>query len=390
MEVNHKDRAHSELGASSSKRWMSCPSSVALSRDIPDKTSAFASEGTCAHEVCDIALNEGKDAREYIGNVYEGVTVTEEMAEHVQLYLDYVRNAAEGKELSVEERIDLSFVDPRMFGSNDAAIYEPYGTLEIIDFKYGKGVEVFPEENPQLMYYALGAAHGGEYMEVKMTIIQPRVDNPIKSWTVPYERIEQFQQELVEAVERVDSGIESFELGDHCKFCKAKAICPAQKNKAMEVAKMDFAEAVPTGPASLPEPNKLSDQELKNVLDHAKLITDWITSVEGYALGQLEAGKKIDGYKLVKGRSYRKIADEQKFIEDTHLFYGDKIFKPRQLETIGKLTKLVGKEELEKHITYTEPKKTIAPESDKREAITPTIVEDFGKYINTSYDDMEF
>ena len=390
MEVNHKDRAHSELGASSAKRWMNCPSSVVLSRGIPDKTSAFASEGTCAHEVCDIALNEGKDAKDYVGNVYEGVTVTEEMAEHVQLYLNYVRQASEGKELSVEERIDLSFVDPRMFGSNDAAIYEPYGTLEIIDFKYGKGVEVEAENNPQLMYYALGAAHGGEYMKVKMTIIQPRVENPIKSWTVPYERIESFKQELLDAVERVDSGIESFELGDHCKFCKAKAICPAQKNKAMEVAKMDFAEVVPTGPASLPAANTLSDSELKNVLDHAKLITDWITSVEGYALAQLESGKKIDGYKLVKGRSYRKIQDEERFIQENELFYGDKIFKPRQLETMGKLTKLIGKEEIEKFITYTEPKKAIAPESDKREAITPTIIEDFQQFINTSYDDMEF
>ena len=189
--VNHQDRAHSSLGASSASRWLACPSSVALSEGIVEKESQFASEGTCAHEIADMALTNNKNAADYIGQEFEGHVVTKEMADYTQMYIDYVREAGDGKEVSIEERVSLAFIDERMFGSNDAIIYEPYGQLEVVDLKYGKGVEVLPENNKQLMYYALGAAQGGEYSSVKMTIVQPRVDNPIKSWTVPYGVIEE-------------------------------------------------------------------------------------------------------------------------------------------------------------------------------------------------------
>lgn len=391
--VNHQDRAHSNLGASSASRWLACPSSVALSEGIVEKESNFASEGTCAHEIADLALSNDKNAEDYIGEEYEGHIVTKEMADYVQTYIDYVREAGKDREVSIEERVSLAFIDDRMFGSNDAIIYEPFGQLEVIDLKYGKGVEVLPENNKQLMYYALGASHGGEYSSVKMTIIQPRVDNPIKSWTVPFQVIADYAEELREGVERVDSGEDIFATGDHCRFCKAKAICPQQKKQAQEVARMDFSEVVPTGPASLPAPESLSDTELKNVLDHAKLIKDWLSSVEVHALAELESGKKVEGYKLVAGRSVRKLDDVQGFIDTFEPIYGDAIYQPRKVIGVGALEKLVGKKEANDFLVKPPANNTIAKESDKRKEVQPKHMEDFKEFINNEEDDfssMEF
>ena len=380
--VNHKERAHSELGASSASRWLACPSSVSLSEGIEEKESNFASEGTCAHEVADITLSTGGHTEDLIGNVYEGHTVTKEMSDYVDTYVQYVREAGKGKEMSIEERIDLSFIDPRMFGSNDAIIYEPYGTLEIIDLKYGMGIEVSPENNKQLMYYALGAAQGGEYSHVKMTIVQPRVSNPIKSWTVPYSVIEAYAEELKQGVEKVDSGEDYFSIGDHCRFCKAKAICPATKAKTQELARLDFADHMPVKKESFPNPSDLSNIEISRVLEHSKAIQEWLKSVSVYALNQLEVGRKIDGYKLVAGRSVRVLTNPKEFEAEFGAIYGDAIYAPKKLIGIGDLEKLVGKKGAAPFLSKPEASNTIAPVSDKRKEVLPRIKEDFKEFIN--------
>tara|TARA_R110000744_G_scaffold371682_1_gene482842 strand:+ start:2279 stop:3472 length:1194 start_codon:yes stop_codon:yes gene_type:complete len=381
-EVNHTDRAHSNLGASSASRWLACPSSVNLSEGIEDQSSSFATLGTCAHEVCDMALTQGKDASHFIGNTYEGHVVTKEMADHCQLYVDYVTKQAEGKELSVEERVNLHFIDPRMFGSNDAIIYEPHGTLEVIDFKYGAGIEVLPENNKQLMYYALGASHGGEYTHVKMTIVQPRIDNPIKSWTVPFKVIADYAEELRRGVERVDSGVDLYEVGEHCRFCKAKAVCPQNKRNAQELARVDFADHITVKEESFPIPSTLSNAELSKVLEHAKNIKDWLKAVEVHALNELELGREIEGYKLVAGRSIRKLTNPVEFETEFGAIYGDDIYTPKKLKGTGELEKLIGKKEVAPFFTKPPASNTFAPIADKRKEVIPQVKEEFAEYIN--------
>jgi hypothetical protein len=392
--IDHSARAHSSLGASSASRWLACPSSVALSEGIVEKESNFAAEGTCAHEVADLALNNDKNAVDYIGDEYEGHVVTKEMADYVQTYIDYVREAGKGKTVSIEERVSLAFLDERMFGSNDAIVYEPFGTLEVIDLKYGKGVEVLPENNKQLMYYALGAAHGGEYANVKMTIVQPRVDNPIKSWTVPYSVIADYAEELRMGVERVDSGAELFASGEHCRFCKAKAICPQQKKQAQELALVDFNAHIVTTDDSLPSPSNLSATEIKNILDHAKLIKDWLSSVEVHALNELEAGREVEGYKLVAGRSVRKLVNPEEFEKQFGAIYGEAIYQPKKLIGVGQLEKLVGKENAKPFLIKPPANNSIAKATDKRREVLPKVNEEFKEFIKPegvqSFDTMEF
>ena len=168
-EVNHKERAHSSLGASSASRWMACPASIPLSEGIEDSTSVYAEEGTAAHEVCEMLLKG-----EILPESLNGFNVDHEMIEHCMMYVDYINERSEDAEVYIEERVDLSHIDPSMFGTNDAAIYRPFKTLEVIDFKYGQGLAVDAEENVQLMYYALGMVKDMDVEKVKMTIIQPR------------------------------------------------------------------------------------------------------------------------------------------------------------------------------------------------------------------------
>ena len=330
----------------------------------PEKESPFAAEGTCAHELAEAALVQEKPCSDFIGDTFEGWEVTEEMAEYVQTYVDYVRKASEGenKDVIIEERFDLSHIREGMFGSNDACIMEQYGTLEVIDLKYGKGVTVSPEENKQLMYYAIGAAHGGDFKDVKLTIIQPRVEDPIKSWTTSMDRLRKFEGELGVAVDATKVASDPV-VGDHCRFCRAKAICSAKMDQAREIAKVDFQATVPIAKESLPSPESLTVENLHKILRHSKEVTDWLKSVQEYAKHRLENGHYIEGYKLVEGRTNRKIENE----EELHMAYGDDIYN-KKLKTLKDLKAIAGKD-LDQFLYKPKGGPTMVPEDDKRPAI---------------------
>lgn len=377
----HSERAHSQWGASSAYRWMACPGSVRLSELAPEQESSpYAAEGTCAHELAERCLLDRKDAEHFIGVEFEGYEVTEEMAKYVQIYVDYVKQASEGedKDVLIEEKFDLSHVREGMFGSNDACILEHFGTLEVIDLKYGKGIEVEAKNNKQLLYYALGAARGGDFTEVKLTIVQPRVENPIKSWTTSMDTLSKFEEELGRAYDATLVENPKYASGDHCRFCPAIAMCDTKRRDAQATARMDFGLETPKSDSSLPAPEQIDDEVLKRVLDHADEIKQWINSVEGYALHLLKIGKEVPGYKLVKGRANRKVKDEKALLAAM----GDEIYE-HKLKGIGKLEQRFGKAEIAPYLYKPEPKLTIAPESDKREEVKP-----HNPFIN--FDDMEF
>ncbi|MEE0229455.1 MAG: DUF2800 domain-containing protein, partial [Peptococcaceae bacterium] len=170
---------HALLSASSASRWLNCPKSVRLTEDIPDgESSSFAAEGTLAHAIAEDYLREyttgkGRTIEDYVvpekfkGNplFYEG------MYQDVTPYLEYVTEAFESKSrvatLDIEARLDFSKYVPSGFGTGDAVIIDN-GTLEICDLKFGKGVLVEAENNPQIMLYGLGALHVYDYIfEIK-------------------------------------------------------------------------------------------------------------------------------------------------------------------------------------------------------------------------------
>lgn len=349
---------------------MTCPASVAMSEASPEQApNKFAEEGTAAHELSEACFEHNKDAKEFIGDDFNGFEVTEDMAVNVQVYVDYVRKQSKGefKELSIEETFELDFVKEGMFGSNDACIYEEYGELEIIDLKYGMS-EVQAKDNPQLKYYALGAARGGDYSHVKLTIVQPRLlRNKIKSVTMTMKELEKFETELRIAAEATEDPNAKMVMGSHCKYCRAKATCPLQKETALAIVKEDFT-ANPI--VDLPKPNELPLKVITQILDNKDMIMEWFKSVDAYATAiAIGEGKVPPSYKLVRKKTNRKVEDPNKIIDDFSDIYGDDIYD-KKLLPLGKLEKLIGKDNLADYVIKPKGEIILVPESDKRVQLT--------------------
>ena len=395
-----EERAHATLGASSSKRWINCPGSVRLSEPFPDTTSKYAIEGTLAHGLGEICLStEAGEPHEWVGQTIttdgiEGV-VTEEMATAVTVFVDEVREilrgyTADGLEptLSLEERFSLEPLGPPapMFGTADVTIWAG-DHLRVVDYKHGQGIVVEAEGNTQLMYYALGAvvAAGRLPRTVEVTIVQPRAphpDGPVRSYMFSRQDLIDFKNMLFAAAEATQADDAPLNAGDWCRFCKAAPVCPAKKAQAESVAMTVFADDVER-PAP-PEPETLTDEDLAMVLEQGGDIMQWIRDVEAYALGRMEDGHTIPGYKLVRGRSNRRWIDEEGASNylgrkgvSADQRYTKKLVSPNAAE---KALRSLGHDItfLEKFWEKPEGAIKIAPEADKRPAIPPAAERVFG------------
>ncbi len=242
---------HSKIGGSGAHRFWECPGCINKAdevRALPDyepSVSKYASEGTVAHIVCELCLKNDEDADDYIGEVFEAdnifITVTQNMADAVQLFLDNVRGTVANEfgtnksYLAIEKNFALSNVDPEAFGTNDACLHIPFHKLIVWDYKHGKGVVVEVEFNKQLLYYALGALEGkGDVEEVEIRIVQPRAphkEGKIRTRTYPVEKLALFEIELKQKVEATKDPNAPRKGGDWCKFCEGYKICSeASKN----------------------------------------------------------------------------------------------------------------------------------------------------------------
>lgn len=383
------NRKHSELGASISHRWIECPGSVRLSRGQKQTDNVHAQAGRAAHTVAEQCLTYGGDADRYLGDmvkVADGedgpvlVEVTEEMVYAVQMFVDYCRltlRSVQGERHWVEKQFNLSaFGRDDMFGTTDFASYNPAPKqLEVVDLKYGQGVVVEAVGNPQLRYYALGAAlELGKLVEietVKITIVQPRASHPdgfIRSETLSLMELLDFAGELMVAAEKTDAPDAPLVPGSHCRFCPALAVCPAQRKQAQALAQVAFADMPVSAP---PEPSVLPDEVLGDLLSKTPILVDWVGALQKEAEHRLLAGRNIPGMKLVEKRPTRKWVDEEKivaFLKGKGLFdeeiYQQKLKSPAQIE------KLVGKKELPTDLV--EKKSSgykLAPSSDPSPAI---------------------
>jgi RecB family exonuclease len=376
---------HSEIGASSSKRWFECPASVKLSEGVERSESVYAAEGTAAHELAEKCLVENKDAKTYLKEEINGFKVTQEMAEAVQVYVDDVerRRGAHG-EVSVEERFSLDWIDPELFGTNDCCIIDPLGRLTILDYKHGKGIPVEADGNPQLLYYALGAARGIEVSEITLVVVQPRCDHPngyIREWTITPEYLKQFEDELIQRVNDVKKARKAKDVykftkaGNHCRFCPAAGFCKTLKEEAYATAAQDF-EVVEVTEETLPKPSELTGEQIEEILNKAPLIEGFVKAVREYAHSCMDKGVKVPGYKLVKKRSNRKWGDEGAVIEEFSPLFGDEIYEKKIL-TPAKLEKIVGKEAVKEFTITPDSGNTMAKEDDKRPAVNPAIIDEF-------------
>lgn len=370
---------HAKLSPSSAYRWMECPGSIRLCEGIPSYESPYAAEGTAAHALAEQCLNTGKNAQDFMGGTIEGYEVTQDMADAVQEYVDLIREEKGNKVLMVEQPFKI---DTDLWGTNDACILEPWGVLDVYDYKHGAGKDVDVFMNSQLMIYALGAIGSNNskcFESVRMTIVQPRTPGEtIKRWEATVEELMDWREKVMNpAVIRArEAGIDPekyLKAGEHCQFCDALPICPQVQRDAMELAKTDFS-----GPTlTLPNPETLGEDELGKIIAFSKILANWAKEAKAYAQRLLESGVAVPGYKLVAKKADRKIIDEEAFIREFYPQYKDQIYKDPELKGITDLEKLVGKKAFALHTHKPETGVTMAPESDKREAVASSAQIDF-------------
>lgn len=379
--------SHALLSPSASHRWLHCTAAPRLEEGIKDEGSDYAAEGTLAHAYCAMKLKEflglpTDGEKEEIAALQEKYG-TGEMSEYTDTYATIVLekfNAARAvtpdAQLLVETRLDFSDYVSEAFGTADAIIIAD-GTMEIIDFKYGKGVKVSAVENPQMMIYALGAyaRFAFEYRidNLRATIVQPRIDN-LSEYEITVEELTSWASNvLTPAAEKAYKGEGPQTPGSWCQFCKVKNQCRALADKCKAAVAVD--------------PKLITPEELaKDVLPMVPIVKTWISGVEEFALAQALSGVQLPGWKIVEGRSIRKITDTDSVADAlTKSGYTQSdIYKPIEMRTITELEKLVGKKQFAalcgEWVNKPQGKPTLAPESDKRKAIDP-IADDF-KGIN--------
>lgn len=372
--------AHAKLSASGSHRWLNCPASVSREEALPESTSVFAEEGTAAHELAEACLAKNLDAYQFLGQTFNGFEVDQEMADAVQMYLDYVRDQ-EGHKL-FEQRVDFSLWVPGGFGTCDCFVLNS-DIATVADLKYGKGVRVDAEDNTQMMLYALGCLSDFEFMfntieTFKLVIVQPRMDH-ISEWEISRDDLLAFG-DVVEKRAKLALGESPTAIPGEkqCRFCNAKATCRELAEHCLQTAAEGF-ESVEQ-PIVVKDPQKLDNTEIAALLPQLKLLESWVKALEAYALAELEQGREVPGHKLVEGRSIRKWADEdaaEQALRGSKLkvaeIFTKKLVTPTQAE------KLLGKNHplLDELVVKPKGKPAIAVESDKRPAIEIDVTDGF-------------
>nr|DAM52704.1 MAG TPA: PD-(D/E)XK nuclease superfamily protein [Caudoviricetes sp.] len=367
---------HALLSASASKQWLNCPPSARLCADKDDRASPYAQQGTDAHELCEYKVLKaiGQTLTDPIENLdfydAEMENCTEEYRNYVIEQLEGAKSFCKDPVILVEQRLDFSKWVPEGFGTGDCIIVAD-DVLHIIDFKYGLGVLVEAENNPQMMCYALGALdiYDGIYdiKTVKMTIFQPRRDNISTFEMNKKDLINWADNILSPAAKLAYEGTGEFKAGDHCQFCKVKADCRKRAEYNLELAKYDFEM-----------PANLEDTEIAAILPRADELVAWVNDIKEYALQQALSGTVYDGYKVVEGRANRKYTDE----DAVAYAVKDAGFDPFEKKLIGitAMTSLLGKtkfnELLGDLVEKPQGKPTLVPISDKRQALN-TAKDDF-------------
>ncbi|MGE4214123.1 MAG: DUF2800 domain-containing protein [Anaerotignaceae bacterium] len=373
---------HAKLSASGAKKWLNCPGSIVLEAQIPEVESDYAKGGTTAHALGEakIRLATKEVTRAKYHKAIKDLEITEDMEQYTDDYRDFVierfnlaKSVTPDATLLLEQRLDYSQWAPGGFGTGDVVIIAD-GTIEIIDLKYGKGVEVEAEDNPQLKLYALGALTAFDYLydikSITMTIYQPRMDNISSCEMLVEDLLEWANTEVVPRAKKADSDTEEFCTGKHCEegFCNARPICRAYAEKQLEAAVYDFKL-----------PSALSVDEIADILEQAESLAKWATLIKDYALDQaVNHGVTYPGYKIVEGRSNRAWSVDDTLVAAQLIGkgYRDDDIWPRKLKGITAMEQLLSKKTfkdiLGDLVIKPQGKPTLVPFDDKRPEINST------------------
>lgn len=352
---------HARLSASRAERFIRCPGSVTLEETagIDSGESEFAAEGTVAHAVGEWCLREDADAFMRVGDVIDGIEVTPDMARHVQVYVDYVRqlHAKHGGDLLIEVNLDNPEVHKDFGGTFDAAIVTEDGDIYAVDFKYGAGIVKEAEGSEQLMYYGYGLMFALDVIPdaLHLTIVQPRAyhaDGPIREWPTTGDAIlEWAETTLIPAMNRVDNDPDAYEAGEHCRFCTAKLSCPL-----MNAAADDAVEEKET--------QSVTDDELARRYEQTTILRMYIKAVEDECYRRAMAGNTVPGTKLIYGRSSR---EWKEGAEETIIAkLGEDAYTTPQLKSVAQVEKLPGGKELVAEFAFKKEGNPILVNADKQ------------------------
>lgn len=365
--------AHAVLSPSSAERWLHCTPSARLEAKEKDAGSIYAQEGTLAHAIAEVKLKEysgkltKKAAEDELLKLQKSDLFYTGMMDEIQEYVDFCiasKNAmAPDAVMGVEERLDLSAYAPDSFGTGDCILIDQR-RIHIIDLKFGTGQVVDVVENPQLKLYALGAYRAWGFIfetikEVWITIAQVRLGN-IETYKIPVNDLLAWGEEIRPRAKMAYRGEGEREPGAWCRFCKVKTTCRKR------------TEWLLNGVNTEKPANTLSDKEIAALLFKAEDLKTWAKELEEYALNEALNGQKYDGWKIVAGRSVRKITDPDGFAKvlQEKGYSAEQIYKPQQLEGITALEKIIGKKDFtalsKNYIEKPQGKPTLAPETDKR------------------------
>jgi len=373
---------------------MVCPAEPNLRDSLPPPPDTdFSKEGTTAHWVAEQSITLGAEPHELVDKVCPdtGVTVTEEMADAVKVYVDEV---SRHKGFSrTETRFNLAEVHPDIGGTSDYCVYvKEEKTLYVYDYKHGQGVFVEVDDNPQLKIYGLGAAAAiasliGEPLEkliehIDFYVVQPRHrggSEPIRHKRYELKDVIYWRDKVLKpAAEATDAQPPKFVAGEHCRFCPALGICQAARNHAAELAKVDFNRVV------LPSPALLSQKDKARILQAEELISAWFSAVREQAFNDLQRGVAVPGFKLVAKRANRQWIDEAQVEAVLTKRLGQKAFIKKLLSP-AQAEKELGKKEgsaLVDQLTFKPDNGvTIAPEEDRRREATAGAVADFDDVV---------
>ena len=361
---------HAVLSASGSHRWLNCTPSARLELEFENTGSEAAREGTAAHALCEHKLKRALHMRSRRPvSDYD----SDEMEECTDAYVDFVmeqyetaKQVCEDPVILIEQRLDFSCYVPDGFGTGDCLIISD-DRLHIIDFKYGMGVLVEAEGNPQMKLYALGALAVYDALydirEVSMTIFQPRREN-VSTWTIPVEDLKAWaENELKPRAKMAYDGEGEYLPGEWCTFCRAAVRCRARAEEKLKLAQTEFRM-----------PPLLTDAEIEDILAVLPDLTKWANEIAAYALdAALNHGKEWNGFKVVEGRSVRKYRDEAAVAEAAKEAGYKDIYR-QSLIPLTEMQRLMGKDRFEEIlgglITKAPGRPTLVPKSDRRPAMS--------------------
>lgn len=366
---------HAVLSASGSHRWLNCTPSARLELEFENTTSEAAREGTAAHALCEHKLKKflKKRSKRPVSdyNSDEMEECTDAYAEFVMEQYEEAKKSCKDPVILIEQKLDFSCYVPEGFGTGDCIIISD-DKLHIIDFKYGQGILVEAEHNPQMMLYALGALEIYDALydiiEVSMTIFQPRREN-VSTWTISIEELKVWaEDELKPKAQMAYDGEGEYLPGEWCTFCKAAVKCRARAEEKMKLARLEFKM-----------PPLLTDAEIEEVLNVLPDLTKWANEITAYATeAAIHHGKEWNGFKVVEGRSNRKYRDELLVAEAAREHGYTDIYR-QTLIPMTEMQKLMGKsafEEILGDLIYKPPgKPTLVPNTDKRPAMNVTNAE---------------